>query len=701
MPNANADTDVPKPSADSVNSSNAVQAQHTRVIVPLKDVLDMLDKIEQKKKARQGKPDQGYVFGTVRITGNVSETRAALKIEAPMMILSDEFVRIPLLNAAVPITDARFDGKPIALNREKDKVFFETRKTDQGIGMLELSVITPVKEKGGVNEFILDSDMIRGGQIEIGFDEAVKSMTLYGTAWQETEGLKIRAAAGQSSQLRGEMAAFVRKQESVDETSKRVKKVFSTTYTLIAFEEKVAACYSSIRYQILNDQIQDFAIRLPQDVTVHEIVGDDVEKWSARQPKDGVITYDIRVRYPVAERYDLSVRYEKSLSESQFSVPSLEVGNVARDVGYIGVEMQAMSEIFLKSLEKARLIDIRELPQIIRADAYAPFVYALRYVERPYRIIFDIRKHRHCEMDPALADRIQYTSVISPKGKVLSQAKMWIRNSRKQFASVKLPDSADLVSAFLDGKSIKPSVGENGKLLLPLKLQSAKPFVVDVIYEDAGVNLNAAGGNIRMTYPRVDLPASVVAADIYFPKEMNYTDPKGDFSKIRDVRYLPWSSGSDERASAMNQEPSPQSQMDTRQMLIAPDQNRLAGTQSLKIDIPKKGRQMSLNTFYVPAGVSLSTDFYLIHRMLFGLGYAMMTLLIIGIGAGIPVIRRRPDNIRVPLIAGCGILLYLMPFALKTITILLLIGWILCAGIMMVRERKRQKETLSEAGGNI
>jgi hypothetical protein len=147
--------------------------------------------------------------------------------------------------------------------------------------------------------------------------------------------------------------------------------------------------------------------------------------------------------------------------------------------------MLGRGEISIDHLEKARLIDIRELPAIIRTDARAPFVYAFRYIERPYNISFNIRKHKGLQLDPAIADRIDYTRVVSPQGNVLSQAQIWIRNSPKQYVTFHLPQGSRIISTFLDGNSLKPSVNDNGTLLLPLKRQSVSPFILDVVFEDA------------------------------------------------------------------------------------------------------------------------------------------------------------------------------------------------------------------------
>ncbi|MCP4690990.1 MAG: hypothetical protein GY859_23265, partial [Desulfobacterales bacterium] len=208
---------------------------------------------------------------------------------------------------------------------------------------------------------------------------------------------------------------------------------------------------------------------------------------------------------------------------------------VARDMGFIGVEMQGRAEISLATMKKARLIDIKKLPQLIKADAYFPFVYAMRYSERPWTAAFKIRKHEDYQMDPAIADRVHFTRVISPRGKVLSQIRLWIRNSRKQYSAVTLPGGAKVLNAWLDGNRINPSKGDKGEILVPLKRQSATPFIVDVVFEDAEVPLSKTGGRIRLAHPGLDLPVSIAVSDIYIPETMHAFEPGGDFHRIQGV----------------------------------------------------------------------------------------------------------------------------------------------------------------------
>ena len=632
-------------------SSAEAGPSEAQVHLPWSAVETLLDAIEAREKREREAVDADYLFGAAKIDGDISERYAALRIDVPLTLASGEPVKIPLVSVHTPVVQALYNDVPIPLGRDDETVYFETGPETARQGNLRLRVTAPVREKGGVKTFSVASPLLQGGSVILRFGTDVKSVRLYDTAWEKRDGRVVQAALGASRELRGELATFIRKQEMADESEKRAKKIYASTYTLISLEDDIATGYSSIRYRILNENVREFRIRLPERVVVHEIVGEDLERWRPESTENGWTVYRVDVMYPVAERYDLSVRYEAAIpGDAPFDLPGLIVEGVARDTGHIGVEMRGRGEIAIARLEKARRTDIRELPEIIRADADAPFVYAFRYVEQPYDIAFRIETHAGYRMDPAIADRIQYTRVVSPQGNVMSQARMWIRNSRKQYAAFTLPEGGRILSVFLDNESVKPSIDEKGGLLLPLKRRSAEPFVLDVVFEDATVDVGSWGGTLRLPYPRLDIPASIISSDVYVPSRMEPFEPRGDFRAVQSVDYVPWTSagtlsvsgGFAEKNAPMasremvQQQAQVQVQVQDMGNIAAP-----AGTLSLKIDIPKHGRRVEMNTFYVPAGESLETRLFMIRRSLFMAGYGASILLFIGVGAAIPRYGRR------------------------------------------------------------
>lgn len=317
-------------------------AADTRVRLSWDTVKTMLETIANREEEKRNAPNADYLFGAATIDGDITEQYAELAIEVPLTLISDHFIKIPLVSTRTPVSRAIYNNTVLPLSRDGRYVCFEAGKEADREGILRLVLVAPVREKGGVNEFSVDSPLLQGGLVTLRFGTDIKSVQLFNVSWQKREGRVVKAALGPSRNLRGELATFLRKQETADETGKRVKKRYAATYTLASLEDEIATFYSSIRYRILNEDIRKFHIRLPEKAVVHEIVGEDLERWQAVKTENGITTYQIDVMYPVADRYDLSVRYETPVTsgDTPFTIPCLMVDGVARDTGHIGIEMR-------------------------------------------------------------------------------------------------------------------------------------------------------------------------------------------------------------------------------------------------------------------------------------------------------------------------------------------------------------------------
>lgn len=695
-----------------------IELRDTQVYVDWDIIQQLLDKIDKHEPIGMEKIDLDYVFGSAKITGHVAKKFAELTIEVPLYVLSEKYVHVPIFSDSNTIVSATLNGQPLAMNVGDGEIYFEARRGSGEYEILKINYIVPVEEQGGVDEFSIESPLIQGGMINLGFEANIQSVTLDGVVWQKKTGQTVEAALDSTGQLRCELAPFIRKIDTVDEDTKRAKKVYSETYTLLSLEETVATVYSSIRYKVLNDRVREFTIRLPENVVVHDIIGEDLEDWNMEGARDGITTYRIKVLYPITDQYDLSVQYQIPLKEGdkELVLPNLEVVGVARDIGYIGIEMKASAELVLKNIDKARVIDIRELNEIIKSDATAPIVYAVRYTGHPFAATFDIQKHGNVEMDAAIADRIEYTYVISPEGKVLSQARMIIRNSRKQFASFILPKGGQMLNAFLDGESIKPSLGGKGEILLPLKRQSTDPFTIEVVFEGKDVFVNNFLGYTRIRFPLLDIPASIVSSDIYIPDGLRHSSLFGNFQQESITGFVPWGQvtttspvgGTDEgfggardiekskivtKGAELAPPPLPQVvEPQEQQILIqgelepAPRQE-VTGTLPLKIDLPKRGTRISSAAFYILPNASLKECFFFCNGTLFILIYCIALAIFIAIGWFIPTHIRPMDKSLLYKALCFVVIFYLIPFPWKKIAVCIIAGLLINKGVQLIKSK--------------
>src|SRR5262249_35700355 len=105
----------------------------------------------------------------------------------------------------------------------------------------------------------------------------------------------------------------------------------------------------------------------------------------------------------------------------------------------------------------------------------------------------------------ANVEEARYRVLISKDGKTLVQARYAVRNNKRNFVKVTLPQGATLWSASLAGRPVRPGQAQDGSLLLPLEKsksgEEAPAFAVELVYFSPGVAWNDRGK------ARISLPA--------------------------------------------------------------------------------------------------------------------------------------------------------------------------------------------------
>ena len=86
----------------------------------------------------------------------------------------------------------------------------------------------------------------------------------------------------------------------------------------------------------------------------------------------------------------------------------------------------------------------------------------------------------------ANVEEARYDALLGEDGKMLVRVRYAVRNNQRSFLAVSLPPKALLWSASLAGRPVRPGVGPNNVLLLPLRKghsnEEAPIFVVELLY---------------------------------------------------------------------------------------------------------------------------------------------------------------------------------------------------------------------------
>lgn len=303
---------------------------------------------------------------------------------------------------------------------------------------------------------------------------------------------------------------------------------FSETKTLISIAEGIVTGEVRIDFSILHKPTHLLELVVPDGVTVLEVTGKDIRDWRTEKGKMAV-----HLEKPAIGPYALSVKYELSadMGKGVLKVPVI-AGAGMGDKGVIGVV--ALSNVELKSsqIDKAYVIDSKELPQDIAGMTSKPVLLAYRYAEPDSSIILAVTQPGDVDILLSIIDRASLTIMQTRDGKRITRAAYRVRNNSSQFLRIQLPEGAELWSASVAGRVTQPVKDDQGRILLPLVKSQTRSmnasFPVEIVYTDAGDKPDAKGcGSAKIMLPVCSAPIMNLMVSLYVPEEGRYDDFDG------------------------------------------------------------------------------------------------------------------------------------------------------------------------------
>jgi len=436
------------------------------------------------------------------------------------------------------------------------------------------------------------------------------------------------------------------------ETIAQVKlepKVYADTATYASVGEGFIRCQTSLNYSILQSEISNLRVVLPEDVSVLEVRSQDLRDWKVTN-KEGLQYLDVYLNFGVKGNYILNLSYERKIGEGSVvaQLPWVKAIGAEREKGFIGLAASTNVELAVNKIEHVTQIDIRELPPAIWSSTLNPILLAFKYSNHPYSIAIDVTRHEELAVLVATIDSADYVSLLTDEGKILTKATYQVRNNVKQFIRLVLPKQATLWSVFVAGKPVKPGKDKNGDILIPLEKsqlsgESLTQFPVEIVYLDKFPKMGLAG-NLKLRLPQTDIPVNTLNWFTYLPLDYAYFNFGGDVkpSKRGIHIYTESISGVGEmkkEAAAGYRGAHDLSTQYAQQQAQVPKEEfwtaQMKGVLPIKIDIPEQGRLYSFSKLLVTEKESpwLSVSFITVFRQIHGLlRFIILVVILVVIG---------------------------------------------------------------------
>ena len=105
---------------------------------------------------------------------------------------------------------------------------------------------------------------------------------------------------------------------------------------------------------------------------------------------------------------------------------------------------------------------------------------------------------------------------------MMTEATFAVRNNGREFLEVALPKGAEVWSAFVEGRAVRPSV-RDGKLLFSLERSGTDDAAIQVqVTYVSSQKFPSRSGRIALESPAVDVPLKNARWELYLPPDFDY-----------------------------------------------------------------------------------------------------------------------------------------------------------------------------------
>lgn len=297
--------------------------------------------------------------------------------------------------------------------------------------------------------------------------------------------------------------------------------------TLISIGEVTLTGSAGVTVDVKSGSITSLTLVLPASVNPLGVTAPSLRSHKVRPGESGEDKrIDLEFTREMEGQFRIDVQYEHILDdlEGEVGVPTLAVVDAEVEHGRIAVEALAAVEVRAASADQLSSVEIDELPRQLVLKTTNPILLAYKYVhtDPPYRLALRVTRHKEIDVQVAVIDQARYRTLYTSEGLAVTTAHFAVRNTRRQFLRLALPEGSRVWSASVGGEAVKPARAEGtDNAVLVRMINSTTGFPVQVIYASQGEPLRTWGG-LEDRLPSPDMIVTETRWDVYLPDDFDY-----------------------------------------------------------------------------------------------------------------------------------------------------------------------------------
>lgn len=267
---------------------------------------------------------------------------------------------------------------------------------------------------------------------------------------------------------------------------------------------------------VIQGEAAEFKIPVPAGFDLTTASGTALESADL---ENGTLT--LRVYEPGKRNYQFLIAIERANRDTKVEAPMLAFPGAQRETGELLVEGIGAMELIAREAGGLRRMDVREAAAMTRSLSHFPLQAAFRYNRRATeapRLQLEWTQFPDASTLSAVAERATVTTLANVEGRSLTEVTLRVRNHAQPFLKVELPAGVQLLSAEIEGESVKLVEGTDGSRipLLRAKLDSSRAYTVSFVYLYTGSRF-AKSGAYEMGLPKFDIPVNLLTWEVSLP----------------------------------------------------------------------------------------------------------------------------------------------------------------------------------------
>lgn len=296
--------------------------------------------------------------------------------------------------------------------------------------------------------------------------------------------------------------------------------------TLLSIGDVTLVGNSSVEINVKSGALMFLKVRLPVNVNVLSLTSPALRSYEVEKAENGTDFLNVAFTQEMQGQFRMDIHYERIMSEgvTEISAPTLGVINAEVEHGRVAIEALAAVEVKALQFEHLTHVEAGELPRQLILKTTNPILMAYRYVNPAINLLLGITRHQEVQTLAANIDVAAYQSLVTADGLIITRASYRVKNNRRQFMRMALPEKSEIWSLAVDGKAEKPAITattDNQVNILIKLVNSDKGFPLELVY---ATPIAAMGnfGSQTLTLPQPDMVITQTGWDLYLPENYQY-----------------------------------------------------------------------------------------------------------------------------------------------------------------------------------